>query len=69
MARVLQCGKDCCHGVAALSVQGLSAVQQESLKREARRQGISVNRLVFWSLFLDQMAGLGRIIRRVEALT
>ncbi len=55
--------------MAALSVQGLSAVQQESLKREARRQGISVNRLVFWSLFLDQMAGLGRIIRRVEALT
>lgn len=32
--------------MAALSVRGLSEGQLASLKREARRQGISVNRLV-----------------------
>ena len=32
--------------MAALSVRGLSEAQLANLKREARRQGISVNRLV-----------------------
>lgn len=36
--------------MAALSVRGLSEAQLESLKREARRQGISVNRLVLQRL-------------------
>ena len=36
--------------MAALSVRGLSEAQLASLKREARRQGISVNRLVLQRL-------------------
>jgi hypothetical protein len=36
--------------MAALSVRGLSEAQLAGLKREARRQGISVNRLVLQRL-------------------
>ena len=36
--------------MAALSVRGLSEAQLASLKREARRQGISMNRLVLQRL-------------------
>jgi hypothetical protein len=36
--------------MAALSVRGLSEAQMAKLKREARRQGISVNRLVLQRL-------------------
>jgi hypothetical protein len=36
--------------MAALSVRGLSEAQLTSLKQEARRQGISVNRLVLQRL-------------------
>jgi hypothetical protein len=38
--------------MAALSVRGLSEAQLANLKQEARRQGISVNRLV-----LQRLAG------------